>query len=196
MRFEQFGDAIVELNGMVNPQFLKLLIDYADKKCVKMGTTKTDSSSTYRTVKCHTLSKTSISDSAHFLNIQNEITKAYSHYKFKFPQIHTATLLQVDLLKYEVGGGYFYHTDDYTVSVEEYAKDTEKNAGRILSVTLNLNDDYEGGDMVFGYQNLTELRRIKMKSGTLCFFPSNFLYPHKIERITKGTRYSVVAWLG
>ena len=183
MIFEKFEDAIVEINGVTDPQFLKLLVDYANKKCVEKLKTL-DNSTEYRKVYGHTLTKTSISDAAHFLNIQKEIMKGYSHYKFKFPQIKVAEVLQIDLLKYKEGGGYFYHIDDY-------------NFGRTLSVTLNLNEDYEGGDVVFGRQNLKEeLKRIKMKSGTLCFFPSNFLYPHKIEKITKGIRYSVVAWLG
>ena len=101
-----------------------------------------------------------------------------------FPQTTIAKVLQIDLLKYTAGGGYFYHIDDTGI-------------GRSLSVTFNLNEGYEGGDMVFGHQNLREeVKRIKMKSGTMCFFPSNFMYPHKIEKITKGIRYSVVAWLG
>ena len=194
MIFEKFEDAIVEINGVIDPQFLKLLIDYADKKCTpKLQTV--NNSSEYREVYGYTLTKTSISDTAHFLNIQNEIMKGYSHYKFKFPQIRVAEVLQIDLLKYIGGrskvasrnrGGYFYHIDE-----------NNEISCRTLSVTLNLNEDYEGGDMIFGRQNLREeLKRIKMKSGTMCLFPSNFLYPHKIEKITKGTRYSVVAWLG
>ena len=183
MIFEKFEDAIVEINGVTNPQFLKLLIDYADKKCTgKISTSGKDTE--YRKVYGHTLEKTSISDTTHFLNIQKEIMKVYSHYKFKFHLVTVSKVTQIDLLKYSKGGGYFYHADDTSV-------------GRTLSIILNLNEDYEGGDLVFGRQNLREeVKRIKMKSGTMCFFPSNFLYPHKIEKITKGTRYSVVAWLG
>ena len=184
MIFEKFEDAIVEINGVTNPQFLKLLIDYADKKCTSKLQTFENPPEWYRKVYGHSLERTSISDATHFLNIQKEIMKGYSHYKFKFPQVNVAKVLQIDLLKYTKGGGYFYHADDTSV-------------GRTLSISLNLNEDYEGGDLVFGRQNLREeVKRIKMKSGTMCFFPSNFLYPHKIEKITKGTRYSVVAWLG
>ena len=60
---------------------------------------------------------------------------------------------------------------------------------------MNLNDDYEGGDLIFGDQKLKEIKRIKLKAGSVIFFPSNFMYPHGIEPITKGKRYSVVAWL-
>ena len=66
----------------------------------------------------------------------------------------------------------------------------------LMSVIINLNEDYEGGDLIFGNQFLNnEMKRIKLKKGSIVFFPSNFLYPHKIEPITKGKRYSIVAWL-
>jgi len=184
MIFEKLEDAIVEVNGVGDSKFLKSLMNYADKKCIEKLTTRDNNKANYRNVYGYNLQETSVLDKKHFQNIQNEITKAYAHYKTKFPRINVAKLLQVDLLKYEEGCGYFYHTDNY-------------GHGRTLSIILNLNEGYEGGDLVFGHQNLrVELKRIKLKSGTLCFFPSNFLYPHKIERITKGSRYSVVAWLG
>jgi len=40
-----------------------------------------------------------------------------------------------------------------------------------------------------------EVKRLKLSKGSIVFFPSNFMYPHSIEPITKGTRYSIVAWL-
>ena len=44
---------------------------------------------------------------------------------------------QIDLLKYTKGGKYEVHTDNFTT------------APRSLSVIINLNDDYEGGDLIF-----------------------------------------------
>ena len=40
-----------------------------------------------------------------------------------------------------------------------------------------------------------EVKRLKLDKGSIVFFPSNFMYPHGIEPITKGTRYSIVSWL-
>jgi predicted 2-oxoglutarate/Fe(II)-dependent dioxygenase YbiX len=60
---------------------------------------------------------------------------------------------------------------------------------------MNLNDNYEGGDLIFTDQNEEETKRLKLSAGSLVFFPSNFMYPHSIEPITKGKRYSIVAWL-
>ena len=38
-------------------------------------------------------------------------------------------------------------------------------------------------------------KMMSIKINQIDFFPSNFMYPHSIEPIKKGTRYSIVAWL-
>jgi predicted 2-oxoglutarate/Fe(II)-dependent dioxygenase YbiX len=90
---------------------------------------------------------------------------------------------QIDLLKYRVGGKYEVHIDHFSTTA------------RCLSVIINLNDNYKGGNLVFTDQKEIEIKRIKLQKNSIVFFPSNFLYPHTIEPILKGTRYSIVAWL-
>jgi predicted 2-oxoglutarate/Fe(II)-dependent dioxygenase YbiX len=68
--------------------------------------------------------------------------------------------------------------------------DGEKKGIPILSVLGVLNDDYEGGEFIM-FDNY----EIKFKQGDLIIFPSNFLYPHKVEPVTKGTRYSYISWV-
>ena len=89
----------------------------------------------------------------------------------------------MQLLKYEEGGKYFTHVDS---SASTY---------RHVSIIMNLNEDYEGGDLVFSNQFNSEMKRVKLKTGSVVMFPSNFMYPHKIEPIKKGKRYSIVTWL-
>jgi hypothetical protein len=60
----------------------------------------------------------------------------------------------------------------------------------ILSVLGILNDNYEGGKFI-----MFEKEEIKLKKGDLLIFPSLFLYPHKVEPIIKGTRYSFISWV-
>ena len=62
--------------------------------------------------------------------------------------------------------------------------------------------EYAGSDDIsemltkaYEAQNEEEIKRLKLNTGSIVFFPSNFMYPHSIEPITKGTRYSIVAWL-
>ena len=59
----------------------------------------------------------------------------------------------------------------------------------IVSIVGVLNGDYEGGNFVFNNNY-----EVKLKTGDLLIFPSNFLYAHEVKEITKGTRYSYVSW--
>ena len=97
--------------------------------------------------------------------------------------MNSSKINQIDLLKYNVGGKYEIHIDQYT------------SASRHLSIIMNLNDNYEGGDLIFTDQKEKEIKRLKLSKGSIVFFPSDFMYPHSIQPITKGTRYSIVSWL-
>lgn len=58
----------------------------------------------------------------------------------------------------------------------------------ILTILGLLNDDFEGGDFILCGE------KVEFKAGDIMIFPSNFLYPHKVDEITKGIRYSFVSW--
>jgi Rps23 Pro-64 3,4-dihydroxylase Tpa1-like proline 4-hydroxylase len=61
---------------------------------------------------------------------------------------------------------------------------------RTVSAVLYLNDDYEGGELVFPrLDNLV----IKPKFGDIVVFPSNYPYVHESKNILSGTKYSVAA---
>jgi hypothetical protein len=59
----------------------------------------------------------------------------------------------------------------------------------ILTILGGLNDDYEGGEFVMFTDTPVEIGK-----GDLLIFPSNFLYPHRVDPVTKGVRYSYVSW--
>ena len=59
-----------------------------------------------------------------------------------------------------------------------------------LSVLGILNEDYEGGDFIMWGKE-----KIELKTGSVVVFPSNFMYPHEVTPITKGTRYSCISWV-
>ena len=67
--------------------------------------------------------------------------------------------------------------------------DGERKGIPILSVLGVLNDDYEGGEFVL----IDE--KIDLSKGDMIVFPSNFMYPHKVEPVTKGIRYSYISWI-
>jgi hypothetical protein len=57
-----------------------------------------------------------------------------------------------------------------------------------VSVVVYLNDDYEGGEIVFPRFNLTH----KPQAGDIIVFPSTYVYEHSSEDIVSGTKYAVV----
>ena len=59
----------------------------------------------------------------------------------------------------------------------------------VLSLLGCLNDDYEGGELI-----MWDEEKIELKGGSLLIFPSNFMYPHEVKPVTKGSRYSYVSW--
>jgi predicted 2-oxoglutarate/Fe(II)-dependent dioxygenase YbiX len=82
------------------------------------------------------------------------------------------------LLKYSVGNQYTYHTDDSSVTP------------RKLSLSLTLNDNFEGGEFAFFHGH----KIYKLNKGDGIIFPSSFMYPHAVLPVTSGVRYSIVTW--
>lgn len=52
-----------------------------------------------------------------------------------------------------------------------------------------LNEDYEGGEFVMYGDTI-----FPFKAGEIKIFPSCFLFPHRIDPVTSGIRYSFVSW--
>lgn len=74
-----------------------------------------------------------------------------------------------------------------------YYKDhIDNGGGRTLSIVLFLNNDFEGGELYFNYQQL----EVKPKAGSLVVFPSNFMYRHECKEITKGQKFIVFNFFG
>lgn len=76
----------------------------------------------------------------------------------------------------------------------EWHIDRGMQAGiRKLSLSLQLSepDDYEGGDLELWYGG--EPVKAKRQRGMITLFPSYVM--HRVTPVTKGTRYSLVAWI-
>ena len=58
-----------------------------------------------------------------------------------------------------------------------------------LSCVGVLNEDFKGGEFV-----MFEDEIIQTKPGDIIVFPSMFLFPHKVNEVTEGTRYTFASW--
>ena len=83
----------------------------------------------------------------------------------------------IRILKYDVG---------------QYIEDHSDVGGTTrASCTLNLNEDYEGGEFRFFDGQIKEV----FKTGDAMLFPAEPIWIHGTEPITKGTRYSINCFL-
>jgi predicted 2-oxoglutarate/Fe(II)-dependent dioxygenase YbiX len=103
---------------------------------------------------------------------------AIKKYNEKFPLCKIEEDSGYCLLRYKEGQFYTQHTDSF------------KKHPREISCSFALNDDYEGGEWGFFDREMV----IKVPKGSAILFPSNFMYPHEIMPVTKGTRYSIITW--
>ena len=67
--------------------------------------------------------------------------------------------------------------------------DGEKKGIPILSIVGLLNNDFDGGEFHF-YDSV-----VPLEAGDILVFPSCFLYPHGVKKVTKGERWSFVSWV-
>lgn len=58
-----------------------------------------------------------------------------------------------------------------------------------LSILGSLNNNYEGGEFI-----MFDKKEYKIKAGQVLIFPSFFFFPHRVEPVTKGTRYTYISW--
>ena len=105
-------------------------------------------------------------------------SKCIKEYNSKFSHCKIEEDSGYELLKYPEGCFYIQHTDSF------------KARPRAISCSFILNDDFEGGEFAFFDREL----KYKLEKGDAIMFPSNFMYPHEVMPVTKGTRYSIVTW--
>jgi predicted 2-oxoglutarate/Fe(II)-dependent dioxygenase YbiX len=119
------------------------------------------------------------------------IAKVFSEYnkKYFFHSSNTLNLVNkisnVRFNRYKVGQGMKQHCD-HIISLF----DGKEKGIPVLSVIVNLNEGYEGGNLRFWGDHVVDLG-----CGDIVIFPSLFLFPHEVTPVTSGTRYSAVSWI-
>jgi len=106
------------------------------------------------------------------------VSSAIQQYSAKHPDCQIVKDSGYELLRYREGMGYTQHVDNFL----EFP--------RAVSCSIALNDDYEGGEFTFFDQKIS----YKQKKGSALLFPSSFQYPHQVNKVKKGTRYSLITW--
>ena len=101
------------------------------------------------------------------------------------------------ITRYKKGGFYNFHRDGAGCHMSKYNNPTNAfmhDHVRKLSMTVLLNESFEGGDFEFtSYsKEKCEVTPVEMNQGDIIVFPS--FMEHRVAPITKGIRYSLVTW--
>jgi hypothetical protein len=109
-----------------------------------------------------------------FVNLARQLNKEYG-----------ISINSIDIPNYrKIYGNTRIHVD----GVSDGMGKTDK---RTLSIIVSLNDDYEGGEIVFPVQN----REIKLKKGQVILFPPYWTHPHYTNDLKNNTyRYTLNSW--
>jgi predicted 2-oxoglutarate/Fe(II)-dependent dioxygenase YbiX len=138
--------------------------------------------------KAHALNLTNTSNllsNVHWFNLLiNVFTQRLKNYKadLNILDFECRKIIDIEILKYENTGFYTWHTDHFA------------EIPRTMSCILLLNNDYEGGNLCFRNPDGSGEWEVEVKPNRMIIWPSNFLYPHTVKPVTKGKRYSIVAW--
>ena len=103
----------------------------------------------------------------------------------------------MQLTRYRKGGFYDFHMDGKADHLSTYdMPDNRFMHGHVrkISMSIILNDNFEGGAFEFASYNKEEcsITPIEAKAGDLIFFCSGM--EHRVAPVTKGVRYSLVNW--
>ncbi len=98
-----------------------------------------------------------------------------------------------DILVYPPGGFYVPHNDaeDVAHDEERFIWEWRRTLDRDISVVWYLNEDFDGGELVFPPFQLA----IRPATGMVVTFPSTHEYAHTAKSVISGTRYAVVTWM-
>ncbi|TXS89471.1 2OG-Fe(II) oxygenase [Parahaliea aestuarii] len=120
--------------------------------------------------------------------VLNLVRRIYRDYAEPFYHCRLRSLESPHILRYSSGSYYRPHADS-----DQLNPDTgrwEKTLDRDLSLLLYLDEDYEGGELVFPNLDF----EIRPCAGMLLMFPSDFRYLHGVRPVSRGQRHAVVSW--
>jgi hypothetical protein len=103
---------------------------------------------------------------------------AINIYRDEFPECNIEEDSGYEMLRYTKGGYYRQHTDSFCKIM------------RSISCSFALNENFKGGEWLFFDGQI----KMRVNKGEAVMFPSNFMFPHAINTVEAGTRYSIITW--
>jgi PKHD-type hydroxylase len=175
-------------NGFTEEEIQKI-VDYCEEQGTEFGSTF--GSKTEEDTKRHRVSNVKFhnrnENTAWIFDRLNGIIQSINEQFYGY-ELNGYGSFQYTTYDAETEGRYDWHTDmEFTTG---HSIDIEP---RKLSMTLLLNDDFEGGEFQINIGKEENMITVPSIKGRAIFFPSFMI--HRVKPITKGTRRSLVVWV-
>jgi len=177
---------ILEIKKFIPEEFCNKIISYFDENNLEVAQTMGGTDRNIRNCELTNILETNTFGKTLAKNfVRSKIFESCKIYKERFPNFSFKEISQCDLLKYTA--------NQYKVGYDFHVDQGFKCERRALSISIVLNNKFQGGEFMFDLPegNLQLAQNI----GDAILFPSNFMFPHKVNKITSGTRYAIVSWV-
>lgn len=176
----------VTWDGAFTDEELKAIVDYCDSSGTEQGVTFGAQSK--EDIEKHRVSNVKFHErnenTAWIFDKLNFIIQAANEQFYNF---HLNGYDSFQYTTYDSNGRYDWHTD--MTFGEKFGNDAEP---RKLSLSLALNDDFEGGEFQINNGKEETPLIVPMHKGRAVLFPSFMI--HRVTPVTKGNRKSLVVW--
>ena len=124
-----------------------------------------------------------------FVDGLEEYAKKIRAFNWSYYDTKSFHCSEMIIRRYNEGSEFKYHHDDIIGEIFPHWFLRRQN---ILTCNFYFSDanDYDGGDLVF-----TCGEKFHPTMGDIIIFPSNWMFYHEVQKITKGKRYSGTVWL-
>ena len=128
-------------------------------------------------------------DSRIFIDGLKEYASKVRSFNWSYYDTKSFHCSEMIIRRYNEGSEFKYHHDDIIGEIFPHWFLRRQN---ILTCNFYFSDakNYDGGDLVF-----TCGKTFQPSMGDIIIFPSNWMFYHEVQKITKGKRYSGTVWL-
>ncbi len=177
----------VTWDGAFSDKDLQKIIKYCDSIGTQQGSTF--GATTPEDIEKHRVSNVKFhgrnENTAWIFDKLNFIVQAANEQFYNF---HLNGYSEFQYTTYDSNGRYDWHTD--MAFGNKFGNDAEP---RKLSLSLALNDDFEGGEFQINNGKEETAITVPMHKGRAVLFPSFMI--HRVTPVTKGVRKSLVVWV-
>lgn len=176
--------------------FCKQLVDELDKTITNISSSVFNADGTSKVDNYHRSSSAMLVDTAFRRDTALIMLNAVDLFASTMLAKRASLSEPLQFLKYdkENSGHFLAHTDNAYYDSQGIFRYTSPK--RVLTCVAYINDDYEGGELVFNTVRDDQGQPIKLKPaiGEMVIFPSDIRFMHEVLTVTKGRRYSIVGW--